>query len=165
MSVALIVGFTEKAGSHLYNSAAVYFEGRVIGKYRKLRPAINRSIYTAGTELPVFEVKGLRFGMQICNDSNFPEQTASLAASGARVLFVPSNNALPVAKADVVQLTREVDTSLALHNSIYVVRADVAGSLDGFTAYGTSEIVDPTGKRLAQAAKLMPTLIHSDIAH
>ena len=163
-SVATIVGFTEANEEKLYNSAAVYYRGKVVGIYRKMRPATRRSIYSPGEELQVFEVKGLKFGIQICNDSNFPEQTAELVARGARVLFIPSNNALPHAKADVVQLAREIDRSLAVGNSIYVVRADVAGTLDDFTAYGTSKIIDPTGNILSEAAMFEVDLLNAMIA-
>lgn len=163
-SVAVIIGFTEKAaGALLYNSAAVYLDGRVVGTYRKLRPAINHSIYTAGKELHVFEAKGLKFGIQICNDSNFPDQTARLAAGGARVLFVLSNNALPHARADVVELTRNVDISLSRDNSLYIVRADVAGTHGDFTGYGTSKIVAPNGDIMAKAIRGKSSLIYSDL--
>lgn len=50
--VTTILGFTEidKTG-HLYNSAAVYHKGSVIGIYRKLHPAINHFVYMAGYDL------------------------------------------------------------------------------------------------------------------
>src|ERR1044072_1694629 len=47
-TVTAIVGFTEIDCGSLYNSAAVFHKGAVTGIYRKLRPAINRSVYTAG---------------------------------------------------------------------------------------------------------------------
>lgn len=163
-SVAVIVGFTEIGPEEkLYNSAAVYCRGEVIGIYRKRHPAINRSVYAPGEELPVFKVKGLKFGIQICNDSNFPELSAKLASSGAEVIFIPSNNALPDAKADVVQLARQVDESLARDNSIYVVRADVTGIANGLTAHGTSKVVNPAGLILAEAVRFETSLIHATI--
>lgn len=55
--VATIVGFTEAGrGGRLYNSAAVFRRGPVVGLYRKLYPAINRSGYEAGDGMPVFTV-------------------------------------------------------------------------------------------------------------
>ena len=46
-TVASIVGFTELASSGaLHNCAAVYHRGAVIGVYRKMHPAINRSVYS-----------------------------------------------------------------------------------------------------------------------
>ena len=56
-SVCVIVGFTELGDSDaLYNSAAVIHRGAIAGVFRKLYPAINQSVYTAGSQLPVFTV-------------------------------------------------------------------------------------------------------------
>jgi 5-aminopentanamidase len=94
--VTAVVGFTEAGGGGaLYNSAAVFRGGAVLGVYRKRHPAIRRSVYRAGGELPVFTADGLTFGVLICYDSNFPEDAAALAALGGRALFIPTNNALP----------------------------------------------------------------------
>ena len=90
-TVTTILGFTETdRGGALYNSAAVFHRGSVIGVYRKLHPAINRSVYTAGDEMPVFSVSGLTFGIMICYDSNFPEPARVMASRGATALFVPT---------------------------------------------------------------------------
>jgi len=52
-TVMTIVGFTEVTGTgRLYNTAAVFHKGTVIGLYRKLYPAINRSVYEAGDWMP-----------------------------------------------------------------------------------------------------------------
>ena len=57
-TVTIIIGFTELAdGGRLYNAAAVFQRGSVAGVYRKLYPAIHRSVYEAGREVPVFQVE------------------------------------------------------------------------------------------------------------
>jgi predicted amidohydrolase len=95
-TVTTIVGFTENdSAGTLYNSAAVFHRGSVIGVYRKLHPAINRSVFRPGSETPVFSVGGVTFGIIICLDSTFAEPARAMAAKSARVLFVPSNNGLP----------------------------------------------------------------------
>lgn len=95
-TVTIIVGFTEIAGGNrLYNSAAIFQNGAVVGLYRKLHPAINKSVYEPGDRIPVFTIGGLTFGIVICNDSNFVEPARIMAAKGATALFVPTNNALP----------------------------------------------------------------------
>ena len=66
-SVTAIVGFTETAGTgKLYNAAAVFHDGRVVGIYRKRHPAIRRSVYSAGDQSPVFTIGTLSFGIMIC---------------------------------------------------------------------------------------------------
>jgi predicted amidohydrolase len=158
-TVATIVGFTE-AGEQgrLYDSAAVFHRGAVAGVYRKQYPAINRSIYDAGDRAPIFAIGGLTFGILICNDSNFDEPARTLASQGARVLFIPTNNALPPDKADVVDRAKVVDTALARAHRTAVVRADVAGRAGGLISHGCSWIVDAAGTTLCSARHLSEDL-------
>src|SRR4030095_13720054 len=52
--VSSIVGVTEVDGrGYLYNSAAVFHRGSVVGVYRKNHPFINKSVYEAGDAAPV----------------------------------------------------------------------------------------------------------------
>lgn len=164
--VATIVGFTEiDRGGRLYNSAAVFHKGAVVGTYRKLYPAINRSVYAAGDQTPVFTVGGLTFGILICNDSNYYEPARIMASRGAAALFVPTNNGLPPTKAgpELVAEARNVDIARAVENSVYVIRADVAGRAEDLLSYGSSGIVNPDGILLQSARQLGPDLIAADI--
>jgi predicted amidohydrolase len=98
-SVAIILGLTEiDRGGRLYNSTAVFHKGSVVGLYRKLYPAINKSVYEAGDKTPVFTIGELTFGIIICNDSNYYEPARIMASKGATALFVPTNNGLPATK-------------------------------------------------------------------
>jgi predicted amidohydrolase len=153
-AVATIVGFTEiDRRGRLFNSAAVYSKGAVLGVYRKLYPAIHRSVYHAGDALPVFTVAGLTFGIVICLDSNYLEPVRIMAARGAAALFVPTNNGLPPGKGGpkLVAEARNVDIARAVENRVSVIRADVVGRTSGLTACGSSGIVDPDGHVLASA--------------
>ncbi|MDQ3686161.1 MAG: carbon-nitrogen hydrolase family protein [Acidobacteriota bacterium] len=164
--VATIVGFTEiDRGGRLYNSAAVFHKGAVAGIYRKLYPAINKSIYEAGDKMPVFTVNGLTFGIVICNDSNYYEPARVMASKGAAALFVPTNNGLPPAKAgpELVAETRNCDIARAIENSVSVIRADVAGRTGRLVSYGSSGIVDPDGMVLQWARQLGPDLVVAEI--
>jgi predicted amidohydrolase len=148
-SVTAIVGFTETAGAgKLYNSAAVFHDGRVVGLYRKRHPAIRRSVYSAGDQSPVFTVGPLSFGIMICNDSNYPEIATDLVARGAKAIFLPSNNSLPPQRANVVALSRAVDIARARDSDGMIVRADVAGRTAGRVSFGSSAIVDARGTLL-----------------
>jgi 5-aminopentanamidase len=151
--VTTIIGFTEREGDRLFNSAAVFHKGEVLGVYRKLHPAINRSVYEPGSAMPVFAVGKLTFGVMICRDSNFEEPARVMAAQGATILFVPTNNGLPKARArpEIVAEARAADVARARENGVYVVRADVAGESESLKAFGTSAIVDPDGVVIASA--------------
>ena len=165
-TVTTIVGFTEIAeDGRLYNTAAVFHKGSVMGLYRKLHPAINRSVYDAGDEIPVFQVDGLTFGIVICNDSNYPEPARIMAARGATALFVPTNNGLPPEKtyAGLVTDARHRDIARATENNMWVIRADVAGQASGLTSDGSSGIVDRDGIVRMSAERSVEDLLMADI--
>jgi predicted amidohydrolase len=165
-SVTTIVGFTELAdGGRLYNSAAVFQRGSVVGVYRKLYPAINRSVYEAGVAVPVFQVGPLTFGIIICNDSNYLDPARLMAARGATALFVPTNNGLPPkrASAELVAEARNADKARAVENSVWVIRADVAGRTGELVSYGSSGIVDPDGMVVRSARQLRDDLVVAEI--
>lgn len=164
--VTTIVGFTERT-THgvLYNAAAVLHRGSIAGVYRKRHPAINRSVYAAGTATPVFTMNGLTFGIVICNDSNHPELAADIAARGARALFVPSNNGMPPEKSypDLVADTRRIDAALASRHRMWVIRADVAGCLAGLVSDGASGIVSSDGELVASSLYRIADLLVAEI--
>jgi predicted amidohydrolase len=165
-SVTTIVGFSEiAAGDILYNAAAVLHRGNVVGVYRKRHPAINRSVYAAGHDIPVFTIGDLTFGILICNDSNYPDGARVLSARGAAALFIPTNNGLPPEKtyAALVDDTRRVDAALARDHRMWVIRADVAGCAAGLASDGSSGIVSPTGQRVAAARYRTDDLLIADI--
>lgn len=161
-TVTSIVGFTERdASGRLFNSAAVFHRGAVMGVYRKRHPAMRRSVYSAGDGVPVFTVGGLTFGIVICRDSTFVEPVRQLAQRGATVLFVPTNNALPLSKTgpEIVDDARRCDFARAAENGMTVIRADTAGRSDSRIVYGTSGITDPDGVVRAAAPLLTPALL------
>jgi predicted amidohydrolase len=165
-TVTTIVGFTEAGpGGQLFNSAAIFARGALAGMYRKMHPAIRRSIYQPGTAASVFRAGDLTFGIVICRDSTYPELVRSLAHQGAGALFVPTNNALPPAKGgrEVVEHARRTDRRLATENGLAVIRADVAGRLDGLESYGSSWIIDNAGVTLRASRQLEPDLVVAEI--
>ncbi|MEO6215049.1 MAG: carbon-nitrogen hydrolase family protein [Sphingomonas sp.] len=163
-TVTTIIGFTEiTSGGKLHNSAAILHRGALLGVYRKRHPAIRRSVYSPGEEMPVFTVDGLTFGIMICNDTNYPELARTLVARGAQALFVPSNNALSPEKADVVNATHAVDIACARENRVPVIRADVAGRSADRVAFGTSIIVGAGGDMLALASPLAEDMLVTTI--
>ena len=90
-TVTSIIGFTDRGDDgQLFNAAAVFHQGSVLGVYRKVHPAIRRSVYAAGDEAPVFRLGDVTFGIVICLDTTYLEPARSMVASGATALFVPA---------------------------------------------------------------------------
>src|ERR1700686_3267273 len=109
--------------------------------------------------MPVFQIGRLTFGILICNDSNYPEPARIMASQGATALFVPTNNGLPLEKADVVGDARDADIARAKENNVWVIRADVAGRTADLVSYGSSGIVDPDGTVIQSAQRLNEDLL------
>lgn len=164
--VTTVLGFTEQgADGHLYNSAAVFARGTVVGIYRKVHPAINRSVYRAGTEAPVFRVGNVTFGVLICRDSLFPASARLMLSRGVQVLLVPTNNGMPLAKggSEIVVDARRCDVRRASESGMPVVRADVAGVDDGLVSYGSSGIVNRDGRVVCTARAMDADLLVADV--
>ena len=81
----------DDGGAH----AVVVERGVLTGRYRKTHLLRGEALFTPGTESPVFEVGDLRFGINICYDTNFPEAARKVAEHGATLLVCCANNMLP----------------------------------------------------------------------
>jgi len=112
----------------------------------------------------VFTIDDVVFGILICNDSNDPELARDMAVRGATVLFVPTNNALPPDRADVVAEARGVDETLARTNRVAVVRADVSGRVDGLVSYGSTGIVGADGSLRQSVHPFTSAIVVADLS-
>lgn len=88
-----------------------------------------------------------------------------MASRGAAALFVPTNNGLPPEKGgpELVAQARNVDIARAVENSVFVIRADVAGRTESLESYGSSGIIDCDGMVLQSAPQLAPALLMAEI--
>lgn len=129
------------------NSAVILGrDGSVVGIYDKAQPVTTTADYTRrengvtpGGPVPVFDLDFGRVGIQICFDAGFPEQWASLANQGARLIFWPSayNGGFPL-------------RAYASLHEVYVVSASRGER---------SQIIDPYGTVLAQTDQLANLLV------
>jgi predicted amidohydrolase len=90
----VVAGFCERgAGGHLYNSAAVVDGSGLLAVYRKAHLwDREKLVFTPGDRPPpVLDVHGIRLGVLVCYDLEFPEMTRSLALKGAELVTVPTN--------------------------------------------------------------------------
>ncbi len=88
---AALVGFPEYDGTDIFNSAALFADGKAVATCRK-RCLPNYSVFdeeryfTAGDRPVVAEIAGVPVGLAICEDVWEPEPAAALAAAGARLI-------------------------------------------------------------------------------
>lgn len=149
-----LVGFNELRGSELFNSVAVIEHGNLIGTYSKAFPVY--PYFSPGREFPVFQKKGLAFGVVICADGGYMEPTRILALKGARLIFAPHFNHVgdPVGHYRIV---KKDHIARAVENGVYFLRAnnvvdkkDIGPDpQDPRFGYGDSYLVDPEGHVVA----------------
>lgn len=149
--IAMILGFAERAGDTVYNSAMLVRPNDEPIVYRKchLYGPYEREHFTPGDSHPaVVEVAGIRLGILICYDVEFPETVRNLALAGAELVVVPT--ALPeTPHAEFI--AGHVVPVRAFENQVAVVYANHAGRDDRFTYAGRSCIVMPDGTSAARA--------------
>ena len=175
--LALILPFGEAAPTGNYNSTLVLnANGEIVGSYRKTHiPAyfpnnkaggtgsFEKFYFTPGGTLPVFDVDGVRLGIQICNDRLYPEASRVLALQGAEVIFMPiafSVYSDPEHRNSIWELALR---SRAFENGVYVVASNKVG-MEGVRRHlGRSMIVDPRGTIVAEASDEQEELLVHEI--
>ena len=157
LGVYAIVGMLEDAGETIYNSAVLCGPQGVVGIYRKTHlPFLGVDKMTGLGPDPyrVFDAPFGRIGMLICYDLRFPEAARCLALDGADIIAVPTNwpQGADVAP-DFIAPTR------AMENRVFIVAVNRAGTERGASFIGKSQIIDPSGQRLAMAQTTDETIL------
>lgn len=148
--LAIAYGYAERdAGGAIYNSVQVIGpEGLPLAHYRKshLFGAQERASYRPGAGFAApFEFAGLRIGLLICYDVEFPETVRTLALMGADLVLVPTALTDEYGRVpDVIVPAR------SLENQIFVAYCNRAGTENGMQFLGCSCIAGPDGHNLAR---------------
>ena len=108
--------------------------------------------FTPGDALPIFEVDGVRFGIQICYDRKFPEGSRALAVQGAEIIFMPIC-AATYGENELRGNTWELPLQgRAYENGVFVVAVNRSGDENGRRHIGKSMIVSPVGASVMAVA-------------
>lgn len=160
---ALVSGLAMQRDAQVFNSAlfvtpkgqsATYDKIHLYGDYEK-------SLFSRGTEpSPILEFEGLKFGLLVCFDVEFPERVRDLALRGAEAVLVPT--ALPKSDGGAF-IAKNVIPVRAFENQVFVAYANHTGKDARFAYQGQSCITAPDGTFLAQASAVTSELIFADI--
>ncbi|MGJ7038423.1 putative amidohydrolase [Shinella sp. BE166] len=161
--LAIVAGFAEQDGRDTFNSAlftdgigtnAVYRKSHLYGDYERnaFRPGVPASV--------MVELGGIRLGMLICYDVEFPENVRRLALAGADLVVVPT--ALPKGSSGTFIANHMIQVR-AFENQVFVAYINHCGADDHFTYAGLSRIAAPDGKLLAEASAEGETLLFAEI--
>jgi apolipoprotein N-acyltransferase len=131
-NVSLVVGASMNATPRRNIALVFARDGTVLGEYAKhhLVPGIE-SGFAAGTAPFVVDVEGVRAGVAICKDNDFPPWLRQYGKQGARMLFVP---ALDFDVDD--RLHARIAMVRAVENGAALARAAGRGRITLSDAYG-----------------------------
>jgi predicted amidohydrolase len=164
ISATAVLGFFERREGRVLNSAVVIQGGRLLGVYAKTFPLEDGC--EPGTHYPVWDKGPWRFGINICNDSNYEEAAEPLTRQGSNLICVLINNMLRPEKADIWRM-RAPDNlrARARQTGCWIATADVTGpGRDGRLSYGCTLIIRPDGSIASRAAELAEDVAIFDLA-
>jgi NAD+ synthase (glutamine-hydrolysing) len=153
--ITAIVGYPAATPEGLRNSAAVIADGGIRAVYHK-QCLPNYSVFdekryfVAGTEPLVFELKGARVGVTICEDVWQAGPARQAAKAGAQLLL--NLNASPF-HAGKSRLRLEILRQRAVENSLSILYTNLVGGQDELVFDGDSQVVNGRGE-LTQRAPL-----------
>ncbi|PIZ93945.1 MAG: acyltransferase [Candidatus Magasanikbacteria bacterium CG_4_10_14_0_2_um_filter_41_10] len=161
---AIVAGFVEKEGDHIYNSSLIVSDGIILDTYRKIHLFNKEKLWFSPGDKPlkVHEINGAKIGVMICFDWMFPEVTRTLALQGMQILAHPSNLVMPYCQKAMV--TR------CLENRVFAVTSNRIGTEyrgdDNFTFTGASQITGIDGSVLASSPtdQTSVTIVEIDVS-
>jgi predicted amidohydrolase len=143
LHLTVVVGFLERVGDALANSAVVLTPDGAATTVRKTHLPVlgaDRFVEPGDRIGPVIDAPFGKLGVAICYDFRFPEVCRSLALAGAELIAVPVNWS-----SAVTVLADHFIPVRAIENRVFVAVADRAGTVDGRSCLGASRVVDPDG--------------------
>ena len=165
--IAAVIGFVDIDNKKcLYNAAAVIFDGRLKGVYRK-KELPNYGVFDEkryfmpGNDHIVFALGGHVFGVTICEDiwiegSVYQKQVKS----GADLLINIASSPYDVGK---LKKRQELLRKRARQTKAFICYTNLVGGQDELVFDGGSMVVDPRGKTLAFGKSFEEDLVIVDV--
>ena len=135
-----------------------------MGRYRKQHLLGGERCFRPGDEVRTYDVEGLRFGINICFDTNFADAALSVSRQGASLLLCPANNMLPrQAAIEWKDKHNAVRAERCRETGLWLMSADVTGAREDRVAWGPTAIINPAGEVVAQLPLDAPGLLIFDM--
>jgi len=155
-NIAVAVGFAEVHEGRYFNTTVLITpEHGVALHYRKTHLwSGERDVFEAGDRMSTVLWRGVRVGLLICYDIEFPEPARALGQLGAQLLLVTNGNFDPYGPTH-----RTCVMARALENQAFAVMVNRVGAGDDNLVFaGGSAVVDPFGDLLVEAGRDEATL-------
>jgi NAD+ synthase (glutamine-hydrolysing) len=160
----VVVGHPLAREGQRFNAASVLHQGVVAGTYCKHDlpnyDVFDEQRYFTPDNRPfVFDVRGTRFGVNICEDTWFSYAPQCARAAGAEVLLVPNGSPFHLGKHDTRLDVMRRHVSRA---GLALVYANLVGGQDELVFDGASFALDGRGAVVASAPQFEESLLVVD---
>ena len=145
--VYVVVGQPILQDGKRFNAASVVVNGKVLGSYHKHDlpnyTVFDEKRYFSSADTPfVFEVKDVRFGLNVCEDTWSSHAPARARQAGAQILLVPNGSPYHMNKQ---YLRYEVMRENVTAHGMSLVYANLVGGQDELIFDGNSFVLDEAG--------------------
>ncbi|WP_263262181.1 carbon-nitrogen hydrolase family protein [Pseudomonas sp. RIT-PI-S] len=149
-NIAVVIGVAENDGGRFYNTTLLITPQGLALRYRKTHLwASDRGVFSAGDRYATCVWNGVRVGLLICYDIEFPESARALAQLGAELIIVTNGNMDPYGPTH-----RTAIMARAQENQAFALMVNRVGGGDGGLVFaGGSALVDPFGAQLFEAGR------------
>ena len=164
-NIVILAGIIEKNKTGaIFVSHIVMQPDRKYGVYRKLHIAPpERKVFTKGNSIPIFEAKGVKFGIQLCYDAHFPELSTYMAEKGVDIIFFPHASPKKTPQEKLNSWMRHL-SARAYDNTIFVAACNQTGNNGyGLNFPGVSVILGPDGHIIEKRLSNQEHMIVADL--
>jgi NAD+ synthase (glutamine-hydrolysing) len=164
--IVVVLGFVDTEGTDLYNSAAIIWNGRIIGTYHKLfLPNYGvfdeERYFRRGNVCPVFSVGDTLVGVNICEDIWYAlGPTAVQREAGAELIVTINGSPYHIGKR---LLREQMLATRAVDNSVYIAFVNTVGGQDELVFDGGSTIFNQQGELIARSPQFQEDLLIKDL--
>lgn len=173
-TVDVLIGFYEKFGGNLYNSASylqVGQDAKHIHTYRKFfLPTYGvfdeERFVGRGHDLGVFETRLGKFAILICEDVWHSILSTLCAVAGAQVILVPSASPARGFSGETIgnhDRYKRMLRSVSDEHGVFCVNAQLIGFEGGKGFIGGSVVVDPFGRVIGEAPLGEESVLLADV--
>ena len=159
--IAVLIGFPEYVGETIYNSCAVFSDGKLLAGYRKhLLPNYQvfdeERYFTAGKDPAVFRLGGIAVGLTICEDVWQPGPIAAARTAGAECIISINGSPFQVE----TQLRREATVQARIEESrVPVLYLNMVGGQDELVFDGGTFVMNADGDICSRAPAFEEVLV------
>ena len=164
--IVAVIGFVDSVKNCLYNAAAVIADGKMKDSYHKIMLP-NYGVFDEvryfrpGTRFPLYTLKGVKAGINICEDI-WHRDGPALTQSSAGADIIININASPY-EMGKPQAREKILEERSRENRVFIAYLNAVGGQDELIFDGSSMVYDYEGRMIARAAQFGETMMMVDI--